>query len=423
MSSSRLSVPNPDNITRVEFDNGLTLLVYENHAAPVVVLEGSLPAGAIHDPADKIGLGSFVSAMLTRGSQEYDFHLFNEAVESVGANLTTACDTHATNFGITSLSEDFADMVEILADMLRYPTFPQEQIDVVQAQKLARLQEREQDTASMAALNFFETLYGRQHPYGRTISGYIETVATIDQQDLLAFLQDNFTPHGAAIVVVGDVETNAVQELIETHLGDWSGPSVNQKTPPISQHSTEQKIVHPIADKAQTDLVIGCRAMRRDHPDFDILRVANTVLGRFGMMGRLGAHVREELGLAYYCSSSLDVERDAGAWVASAGVNPADVQRAIDAILAEFQRLVTEPIPTEELDDSQAFMTGALPIGLETNDGIAVTLLNMEWNNLGLDYLQRYNDLIYQVTPEEIQRAAGNYIQPENFVLSVSGPE
>lgn len=123
------------------------------------------------------------------------------------------------------------------------------------------------------------------------------------------------------------------------------------------------------------------------------------------------------------CTSSLDVEQDASAWIASSGVNPTNVEQAIDAILDEFQSLVTEPIPAEELDDSQAFMTGALPIGLKTNDGVAVTLLNIEWNDLGLDYLQRYNDLIYRVTPEEIQRVAGNYIQPENFVVSVAGPE
>lgn len=144
---------------------------------------------------------------------------------------------------------------------------------------------------------FPEALYGKQHPYGRAISDYVEIVSTIEQQDLRTFHQQNFTPHGAAIVVVGDTDT--VLELIQTHFRDWSGTSVNQKTPRISQIPSERKIVHTITDKVQTDIVIGCRAVQRSHPDFDILRVANTVLGRFGMMGRLGLHVREELGIAY----------------------------------------------------------------------------------------------------------------------------
>ncbi|HXF62106.1 MAG TPA: insulinase family protein, partial [Caldilineaceae bacterium] len=112
------AMPGPEDITRVTLDNGLVVLVRENHAAPVTVIDGYLPAGSVHDPAEKAGLAAFVAAMATRGSAHYDFDALNEAVEGVGANLSVGADDHTTGFGVTSLSEDFPAMVELLADVL-----------------------------------------------------------------------------------------------------------------------------------------------------------------------------------------------------------------------------------------------------------------------------------------------------------------
>jgi zinc protease len=140
------------------------------------------------------------------------------------------------------------------------------------------------------------------------------------------------------------------------------------------------------------------------------------------MMGRLGEVVREEQGLAYYAFSSQDADVVSGVWYASAGVNPDDVDQAVESILAEFARLGDEPVSEEELSDSQAYMTGVLPLTLETNEGVASTLLNMEWHGLGLDYLQRYNDLIYGVTPADVQRVAQRYLEPAGQTLVVAGP-
>jgi zinc protease len=169
--------------------------------------------------------------------------------------------------------------------------------------------------------------------------------------------------------------------------------------------------------------MIGCLAVARQDPDYYAARVANTVLGQFGMMGRLGEQVREQQGLAYYCGSSLDAELVSGVWYASAGVNPENVDQAVESILAEFARLGDELVAAEELADSQAYMTGVLPLTLETNEGVASTLINMERHGLGLDYLQRYNSLIYGVTPADVQRVAHRYLRPDNYTLVVAGPD
>src|SRR5262249_41032806 len=152
------------------------------------------------------------------------------------------------------------------------------------------------------------------------------------------------------------------------------------------------------------------------------VRVANTILGNFGMMGRLGDSVREEQGLAYYVYSSQEGGPLSGLWYAAAGVNPDNVEQAIDSILHEFDRLAAEPVADEELADTQAYLTGVIPLQLETNDGVSSTLLNIEWNNLGLDYLQRYNGLIYSVSVDDVQRVAQKYLRPDAYALSVAGP-
>lgn len=415
------AIPNSDNITRVILTNGMTVLVRENHSAPVVVAEGYIPAGAIHEPAAKAGLSSFVASMLTRGSAHYDFDRFNETIESIGASLGAGSSDHFTSFSSTSLAEDFPTIIEVLADVLQRPQFPTVHVERVRQQKLVRLQERAQDTNQMAAQRFYETIYG-DHPYGRSTSGYLETIPQIQSADLAAFHANYYTPQNAILVVVGDVETQAVLDLVHMHFGSWQGHIPDRSVPTFPPPKGGQRINHPIPGKVQADIALGVRAIPRHHPDFYAVRVANNILGQFGMMGRLGERVREEQGLAYYSYSAVDAELHNGVWLAQAGVNMANVEQAIDSILVEFDRLATAPVTAEELADSQAYMTGVVPLTLETNSGVASTLLTMEWFDLGLDYLARYNGLIYGVTAADVQRVAAQYLRPEQCTIVVAGP-
>jgi len=162
--------------------------------------------------------------------------------------------------------------------------------------------------------------------------------------------------------------------------------------------------------------------MRRLDPDFDPARLANTVLGVFGMMGRLGANVRERQGMAYYAFSRLSGDREPGTWVAIAGVNPANVKRAQRAMLDEVKHLQDEIVPEAELEDCKHYLTGSLPLQLETNDGVASLLVDIEWHNLGLDYLERYTEIIQSLTAEEVQRVARKYLDTSSYVLALAGP-
>ncbi|MCL4834527.1 MAG: insulinase family protein [Caldilineaceae bacterium] len=414
--------PGPDNVYRTRLKNGITLLVRENPAAPVVVLEGALAVGCIHEEPAKAGLASFAASLLTRGSRGYDFDSFNEEVESVGASIGVGAGDHLTSFNSESLAEDFPRMVELLADVLRHPVFPPEQVERVRGQWLVRLQEREQNTRSVAFRRFHELLYG-DHPYGRPSSGYPETIQAISREDLIAFHRDNYGPQGAIVVISGDISAQAAEKLIVAHLGDWAGSSPSQELPPIlAQTAIRQEFV-TLPGKVQSDILIGSLAIARSHPDYFAVQVANNILGQFGLMGRLGEVVREEQGLAYYSYSTLDTDIGPGPWLAAAGVNPANVELAVESIRCEFARLGSEPVSAEELADSQANMTGRLPLALETNDGVTGQLLHMEWYGLGLDYLYRYADAINAITAEDVQRVAAHYLRADAYTLVVAGPE
>ncbi len=177
-----------------------------------------------------------------------------------------------------------------------------------------------------------------------------------------------------------------------------------------------------VPEKFQSDIIMGWRAMRRTEPDYEAARLANTILGVFGMMGRLGESVRETQGLAYYAYSSLAGGKETGSWIASAGVAPENVDRAVASILAEVERIRQEPVPEDELEDSKRYLIGSLPLQLETNEGVASLLLDLEWHGLGLDYLERYTSNIESLTPAEVQEVAARHLVPDAYVRAVAGP-
>jgi zinc protease len=418
------SFPSPETITRVELPNGIVVLIYENHNSPSVVLSGYLWAGALSESREQAGLASFTTGMLMRGTACRTFGQINEALESIGAQLGFNSGVHTVGFGGKALAEDLDLLLDILADALKQPAFPAGEVDKLRGQIVTDLQRRAHDTRRMARLAFDALLYP-DHPYGRSVRGYEETVAHLSQGDMAGYYQQHYSPQGMVVAVVGAVTVGEVLSKLEGALGDWQAPGAmpNWDIPPQVQLSEQRQQLVPMEGKTQSDIVLGWPGLARRDPDFMAARLANTVLGVFGMMGRLGDSVRDELGLAYYVFSSLQAGLGAGPWVVIAGVNPASVERAIDGILDQLRRLRAELVPPEELADSQSYLTGSMPLRLETNEGLASTLLDMERYDLGLDYLQRYASLVNAVTVQDVQRMAREYLDPDSYALAVAGPE
>jgi zinc protease len=249
------------------------------------------------------------------------------------------------------------------------------------------------------------------------------SVAAINRDVLVEFYETYFRPQGMVVAIVGALPAEEAANKIAAAFGDWAGARAPRPAlAAVSRPEAPRERRVPMPDKSQSDLVLGWPAMRRNSPDFDAARLANTVLGIFGMMGRLGVNVRERQGMAYYAASRLSADLEPGTWVAFAGVNPANVERATQAMLDEIKRLCDEPVPPDELEDSKRYLTGSVPLQMETNDGVASLLADIEWHQLGLDYLARYPDIINGLTAEQVQAAAQKYLYPDAYVLAVAGP-
>jgi zinc protease len=399
------------------------VLTRANFNSPSVAISGYVQAGSILDPDEKLGLADFTSAALMRGSARRDFQAIYDALESVGASLGFDCGTHTIGFGGKALAEDLGLLLTILAEVIRYPTFPEDQVERLRAQLLTGLAIRAQDTGEMASLTLDQIIY-RNHPYSRPEDGYPETVQAITREDLVEFHRRYFGPQGMVIVVVGAVEPGRVVESVTEVLGDWENPE--QPPQPALPPLTPLNDLHvqrvTIPGKSQADIVMGVAGPPRRSPDYMAASLGNNILGQFGMMGRIGDVVREKAGLAYYASSSLSGGIGPGPWTISAGVDPANVEKVIDLIRGEIKRFVSEPVTPEELADSQAHFIGRLPLTFESNQGVAGALLNLERYNLGLDYYQRYPDLVRAVTVEDVLETARRYLHPERLGVAIAGP-
>ncbi len=423
MNKIKMALPGPQDVLRHTLPNGITVLAREAFASPSVVIDGFLISGSEDDPAGGEGLASFTVDVMERGTHRRPFEQLYEEVESVGAAFGFSTGAHITSFGAKGLAEQLPLLLDIFNDVIRYPAFAPEQVERARAELLSALREQEFDTRARAARAFHELTYPAGHPYQRPVSGTPETVMSLQREALLAFHQRHITPQGMVIAVVGAIQKQAALEAIERAFGDWVAERpARQALPTVAPLAHRQQSYIPLPEKTQTDLVLGWPGPERRSPDFLTCHVANTILGVFGMMGRLGELVRSQNGLAYYVYSALEGGAGPGPWQVIAGVPPSQVERAVSLVLQEIDRLRQELVPSVELKENQSYLSGSLPLRLETNEGVAGMLTYIERHNLGLDYLQRYQERITAITATDIQAVARRRLNPDAFALGVSGP-
>lgn len=423
LNEHRHALPSPDDISREQLPNGITILSRKNFNSPTLSIKGFLQGGSLFDSEEKLGLSNLTAFGLMTGTVHHDFQSLYNLVESNGASLSFSSSTLITSFSAHCLSEDLDLILGLISDCLRTPQFPEKEFNRQKNQMLTALAIRAQDTAAMASLLFDQMVYAG-HPYQHPEDGYTETVQAIQRDDLQDFYQRTYGPKNMVIVIVGAVEPPQVVDAVQLHLGDWVNPGQQQlpempAVQPLVKHT--EKVLR-IPGKTQADIVMGGFAPERCSPDYYALRVGNNILGEFGMMGRLGQRVREEAGLAYYAYSSLSSGMGPGAWEMIAGVNPSDIDQTIALITEEVRNFVTDFVKEEELSDSKSFFLGRMPLTLESNSGVAVSLLNMERFNLGLDYFLKYPKIIESISRDAILEASRKYLDPDRLAVAVAGP-
>lgn len=434
--SHPVSVPCAANIAQDVLSNGIRVFAYENFASPAVVVSGYLIAGArdeapagvpgsaaLGDGPNRAGLAGFVADCLMRGAGAFTYQQIFEQIESTGAALSVSGGMHTTGFHIRSLAEDLPLMLDLLGDVLMRPAFPEAEIEKERGEWLTSLEERANSARAMAGLAFHELCYPEGHPYHYSIDGYPETARAITRDDLVQFHRTYFAPQGMVVVIVGAVRATEAHALVQRVFGDWQAtrpPRPDMPPAPKIQGRPRRHVA--MSGKAQTSLMLGFPGPSRYDPDWIALALMNSILGQFGMYGRLGESVRKDHGLVYYIGSRFEGGIGPGAWHIHAGVNPRLVERVVDIALAEVRRIRERRVRPQELRDNQSWFIGSLPLQMETSEGIAQQIVTLARYDLGLDYLLRYPDLVRAVTAADIQAVARKWLDPDNFVMATAGP-
>lgn len=410
---------------RTELPNGIIVLAQPRPGSAAVAVTISVEAGQAATRNERAGLAALTARMLNRGTEHRTFDELNEATEGLGAMLGVDSGRESIEVSFQSLAEDFDRLLALPGDVLRAPTFPDDELERVRQQTLTGLREQDDDTGSMAGKALRELLYPEGHPYRLRLSGEVETISGFTRGDLVAYHQASFGPAVTTIAVVGGIDDiERATESIQRVFGDWKAdvptPCDPPAVDPIDQSKRSTLIV---PGKSHANIAIAYPTIDRHHPDYYALSMANLILGQLGLMGRLGASVRDRQGLAYHVSSSLGGGLVNSLWSAQAGVNPKDIDRAIDGILLELDRLRREPVTEQELADAKSYLTGSMPLGLESMGGVIGLLLSIEHNGLGLDYLDRYPGFINGLTREHLQQAAHDWIDQDRLAIGIAGPE
>jgi zinc protease len=418
------ALPGVDNVTRVKLENGITVLIYENHSVQSVFMVGSLQAGSIYETSEQNGLASMTASALMSGTHNRDFDTIHAELENIGADLGIGAGTHTVIFNGKALGEDLQSLIEPLSDILKNPSFPEDQVERLRGERLTGLHYSQQDTSWRVNSAFRENLYPTNHAYYYSPRGTLDTIPQLTVEDLQSFHQTHYGPLGMRLIIVGAIKTDEALDVIRQHLGDWTNDAQPEiaKLADITAPTAIKRVNVTLPGKTQSEIILGTLGPSRFAQDFQATNMVNSILGQFGMMGRIGNVVREREGLAYHAGSSLGGGQGPGAWSISAGVNPLNVEKTVDLCIEEIRSLTTKLVSEEDIADNQAYFTGHLPLQLEQNQGIAWTLHFMEIYELGLDYLSRYHDLVYSLTREDLLAAAQNYLNPDALVIAVAGP-
>jgi zinc protease len=424
----RAAAARPPNrlVTRFALDNGISVVVQENHATPTVALRASVPAGSLAEPRDRPGLAGLTAAMLSRGTEQRSALGFATALEDVGASLGAGADALVTTITGHALTRDFDLVLDLFTEMLRRPTFPPADLERLKGEALAGIAQAKTNPDRVAGRAFDRAVHPPGHPLRpETFEESEAAVAALTRDDLAAFHRRQYGPDRMILVVAGDVAPEQVREALEKRLGDWPrNPETQAVVPPaLPLQPAPTSLEIPVPDKSQTAIVWGhAGGLRRQDPDFYATQVLSLILGGGALTSRLGTSIRDDQGLAYSVYAYFDASLFPGPFRAVLGTNPANARKAVGALEAEIQRVRRDGVTPREVDEAVAYLTGRFPLRLETNGGVAEILWAMEFFNLGADYIDRYAGYYRAVTVQQVNQAARVHLHPDQATVVVAGP-
>jgi zinc protease len=415
--------PRPINIpTPVEFtlSNGLRVVLVEDSRLPLVTYRMLFRAGDARNPADAPGLLDFVNDLVTEGTETRTSRQIDEELARIGASLSAVSNADYTTVSASSLSFYNDQLLNLMADVLLRPTFPQAEIDLLKNNTRQALQLQRTQPGFLQNERFSRVLYG-DHPYS-IVSTNPEAIDRITRERIMEFYRQVYTPANGILIVVGDVRRETLTRRLNELFANWrGGESMTQTRFPAPPARTARTIY--VVDRpgsAQSSIAIGNLGIARNSPDYFPALLMNTVLGS-GISSRLDLNLRENKGYTYGAGSSFDMRREAGTFQASAEVRTPVTGASLREFFFELDRLRAEGITEEELNSAKSYLTGIFPLRLETQEGLINQLVTIKMFDLPANYLQTYRERVNAVTREQIQQAARQYVQSDRAAIVIVG--
>lgn len=408
---------------RVALDNGMVVMLIEDHELPLVEATALIRAGSRLDPAAKVGLAELAATVLrTGGTTAMPSERLDDYLESRAATVEVVPGEAVTRATLSTLAQDFPDVLKVFADVLRRPAFDPQRLEVARTQMVASVARQNDNPGQIAGREFTELIYGSDSPYGR--SETFETLRAIGRDDLAAWHREHVHPDRIVLGLVGDFRSEEALRLIREVFGDWQrGPAAGSADIPYRREPSPGVFYVQKNDVTQSNVVIGHLGIERDDPDYFAVEVANEVLSG-STSARLFSNIRTRQGLAYAVFGQVGSDWDhPGLALLFLSTKTETTGAAIAALLEEARSLVGPQPPTdEEVARAKQTILNSFIFNSESRRQVLAQQLFYEAYGYPLDWLSRYRAGIEAVTPEQVRQAAARHLRPGDFSILVVGP-
>jgi zinc protease len=409
------------NIERVRSRGGIEAWLVREPSLPLLAINFSFLGGASQDPEQKPGVGYLVAALLDEGAGELDAKAFQQRIEDHAVQLRFSVTRDYFQGSIRLLRERMKPSLDLLRLALSRPRFEADAIERIRAQVLSGLKRETTNPGRLAERTWWRAAFDG-HPYGRPTNGTLESVPAIGVEDLRGYARRVLTRASLKIAAVGDIDAATLGDMLDRTFGALPESGDLQPVPDRTMGGAGARIVVPLA-VPQSVVQMGGVGVARSDPDFIAAYIVNHILGGGSFTSRLYSEVREKRGLAYGVFSYLLSLRHSALFLASTQASAERTAEAIELMQSEIRRMVEHGPTTEELAKAKAYLKGSYALNFDTSTKIASMLLQIQLDELGIDYIDRRNGLIDAVTAADARRAAGRLAKGGLLVTVVGQPK
>ncbi|MBA4791651.1 MAG: insulinase family protein [Rhizobiales bacterium] len=406
-------------ITRVVSPGGIEAWLVREKTLPLIAMEFAFMGGAAQDPKEKPGIASLTASLLDEGAGELNAAAFHQAVADKAMEIGFDANRDDLRGSLRTLSENKDAAFDLLRLAVTQPRFDTEAVERIRAAQLASLRRRSTDPNSIASETWFARAFP-DHAYGRPVDGSLASVPTITRDDLVAFAKRTMARDNLKVAVVGDISPEDLGRALDHVFGTLPAKADLSPVADVAPKGIGTVDVVKL-DVPQSVVLMGSSGLKRQDPDFIPAYVLNHILGGSAFSSRLFKEVREARGLAYSVYSYQVALDHVGLWFAGTATKNERAGESIRIIGEEFAKILSEGPTKEELDEAKSYLMGSYALRFDTSSKVAGQLLQIQIDDLGIDYIDKRNALIEAVTLDDLKRAAKRLTDAKDALTVVVG--